>query len=238
MITDQAGLAYYHKLGLAHIWDLGLTDRLETDIDGGISPQSFWAAGKLFALRGAKAPRVMIDTDFIVWKPVAGLLAGTPLAVIHRETINDTWYPGKSFFNMDGQYRFPDEWDWTVPPCNTAFFYIADGAFKDHYTSESVRFMRSLRGTKNITAEMVFAEQRLLGMCAAAKGIAVKSLLDERNLDNQDYFTHVWGLKRGTTGKPGRTPPVLRYVRTKNSGRLSRRSGNAGEHSIPAALSG
>jgi hypothetical protein len=56
--------------------------------------------------------------------------------------------------------------------------------------------MRNLYETKNITAEMVFAEQCLLAMCAAAKGIRIKPLLDIANLDTQRSFTHVWGFKR------------------------------------------
>jgi antitoxin component HigA of HigAB toxin-antitoxin module len=55
--------------------------------------------------------------------------------------------------------------------------------------------MQNLRRSKNITAEMVFAEQRLLAMCAKEKNIRIKSLLDANNLENQDCFTHVWGLK-------------------------------------------
>jgi hypothetical protein len=75
--------------------------------------------------------------------------------------------------------------------------YIASEEFKDYYTSESIRFMRNLRETKDITAEMVFAEQRLLAMCAAARGIGIKALLDIEKLEVQNSFTHIWGLKGG-----------------------------------------
>lgn len=202
MITDTAGAEYYHSLGIAHIWDLGISDVLENSVDDDIYPLSFWAAGKIFALQSQIAPCVMIDTDFIVWKPLASALSGISLAVIHREEISDAIYPGKPFFNMDKSYSFPGEWDWSVLPCNTAFLYIADNVFKAYYTSESIGFMKNLRETKNITAEMVFAEQRLLAMCAAAKGITVKSLLDVHNLESQDCFTHIWGLKGEIQTKP------------------------------------
>jgi hypothetical protein len=145
MVTDAAGAEYYQKLGLAHIWDVGITASLDVlDSEALLFPLSF-RAGR---------------------------------------------------FIMDGNYQFPAEWDWTALPCNTALLYIADEQFKEYYTSESIGFMRNLRETKNITAEMVFAEQRLLAMCAAAKGIKVKTLLNADNLDNQNAFTHVWGLKR------------------------------------------
>jgi len=97
---------------------------------------------------------------------------------------------------MDSNYQFPAEWDWTALPCNTALLYIGDEQFKEYYTSESIRFMRNLRETKNITAEMVFAEQRLLAMCATARRIQIKTFLDIDNLETQNAFTHVWGFKR------------------------------------------
>jgi len=202
MITDSIGAEYYHRLGLSHIWDLGVTTGLDA-LDGeAIFPLSFWAAGKIFALRQQPAPCMMIDTDFIVWKPLAVQVSGVTLSVAHREDLSDWIYPERPFFNMDASYRFPDEWDWTVLPCNTALLYIADEKFKDHYTSESIRFMRNLRETKDITAEMVFAEQRLLAMCAAAQGVRIKTFLDTANLDTQTSFTHVWGLKKELQTEP------------------------------------
>jgi len=198
MVTDTTGLEYYQKLGLSHIWDMGITASLDAMEGETLFPLSFWAAGKIFALEQQAAPCVVVDTDFIVWKSLSDKIKGEKLAVIHRERINGLWYPEKAFFNMDKSYRFPDEWDWTVLPCNTALLYIGDERFKNYYTSESIKFMRNLRETKNITAEMVFAEQRLFAMCAAARGIKVKTFLDALDtdkFDGQDSFTHVWGFK-------------------------------------------
>jgi hypothetical protein len=194
MVTDLVGMEYYRRLGITHIWNLGTDASLDTQDTDAISPLSFWAAGKIFALKQQPAPCVMIDTDFIVWKPLAADISGA-LAVAHREGLSGRIYPEKPFFNMDGNYEFPPEWDWTVLPCNTAFLYIAGEDFKNYYTSESVRFMRNLRETKDITAEMVFAEQRLLAMCAAARGVNIKTMLDIDNLEEQNSFTHIWGFK-------------------------------------------
>jgi len=196
MVTDSAGEEYYRRLGLVHIWDLGITALLDTLDSEAIFPLSFWAAGKIFALQQQSTPCVMIDTDFIVWKSLAADTNGVVLAAAHRENITCEIYPDKSFFNMYGNYQFPPEWDWMALPCNTALLYIDDEQFKDYYTSESIRFMRNLRETKNITTEMVFAEQRLLAMCAAAKGMPIKTLLDIANPDTQNSFTHIWGFKR------------------------------------------
>ena len=195
MITDAVGAEYYNRMGLAHFWDLGVVAILDTLVDDSIYPLSFWAAGKIFALKQQSVPCVMIDTDFVVWKSLAADTNGVTLAVAHREGISAEIYPEKSFFNMAGDYHFPAEWDWTVLPCNTALLYISDEQLKEYYTSESIRFMQNLRETKNITAEMVFAEQRLLAMCTAARGISIKTLVDTSNLEDQNAFTHVWGFK-------------------------------------------
>jgi hypothetical protein len=194
MITDTAGAEYYCGLGITHIWDLGVETSLDA-VDNAISPLSFWAAGKIYALQSQSAPCVMMDTDFIVWKPVTQRFENAEIAVIHREGISAEIYPPQSFFTMRETYTFPSEWDWSVLPCNTAFLYISTGNFKDYYAAMSIEFMKNLVQSRNITAEMVFAEQRLLAMCAGAKGLKIESLLDLNNLQEQDAFTHVWGLK-------------------------------------------
>jgi hypothetical protein len=196
MVTDSAGMEYFHRLEITHIWDMGTNASLDVLDNEAISPLPFWAAGKIIALKQQSVPCVMIDTDFIVWKPLAADISGEALATAHREGLYGGIYPEKQFFTMDTNYRFPSCWDWTVLPCNTALLYIAHEELKDYYTSESIRFMRNLREYKDITAEMVFAEQRLLAMCAVAKEITIKSLLDIDNLETQNSFTHLWGFKK------------------------------------------
>jgi hypothetical protein len=200
MITDKAGAEYYRKLGIDHIWNLGVETLLETAIDGAIKPMSFWAAGKIYALRSISAPCAMIDTDFIVWEPVNALVKKAPISVIHREKISDAIYPPKTFFAMNGAYAFPETWDWSVEPCNTAFLFINDEELKSCYTEQSINFMKNLKQSRDITAEMVFAEQRLLAMCCREKNITINAILDVEDLKKQRMFTHVWGLKSALKG--------------------------------------
>jgi hypothetical protein len=194
MITDSTGAAYYHSLGIAHFWNGGISTALDA-VDEVIDPLPFWAAGKLYALRGEAVPCVMLDTDFIVWKPLEQELENTTLAVIHREGICDSTYPPKTAFEMYENYAFSDVWDWSVLPCNTAFLYIADADFKDYYTREAMAFMKGLKKSKDVTVEMVFAEQRILAMCAGEKNIPIKNFLDMQELDDQTTFTHIWSYK-------------------------------------------
>lgn len=195
MITDNTGAEYYRRLGIDHIWNLGVEALLETAIDSAIRPLPFWAAGKIYALRSMSVPCAMIDTDFIVWKPVNALVENAPLSVIHREKLSNVIYPPKSFFVMNDDYAFPETWDWFAEPCNMAFLFISDDKLKSRYTEQSINFMKNLKQSRDITAEMVFAEQRLLAMCCHEKNIAINAILDIDSLENQQIFTHVWGLK-------------------------------------------
>ena len=43
---------------------------------------------------------------------------------------------------------------------------------------------------------MIFAEQRLLSICADNLDINIETLLNENNLKSQKQFTHIWGYKK------------------------------------------
>lgn len=193
MLTDSAGEEYFRSRGLSELWDGGI----ETPLDGvpaDIDPFLFWAGGKLWALKQCNEPVCMVDCDMIVWREYSDILADKEIAVAHRETISPDVYPDKEYFRMKDGYTFPD-WDWSISPCNTAFLYIKDIDFKNYYIDRSVEFMTSLREDSNVVIPMVFAEQRLLSMCAAEWGKPIFHLLDQYHLREQSDITHVWGHK-------------------------------------------
>lgn len=195
MVTDSTGAAYFERAGLGKLWsepiDTGL-DRMERALD----PTLFWAAGKLEALRQANAPCVMLDTDMILWENVDALLTGSVVAA-HREALLPDVYPEPSeVFSLDSGYAFPRSWDFSLPAANTAFLYLPRDDLRQYYTEEAFRFMRALRSTDaGPVVTMCFAEQRLLPMCAAEYGVAVRTLLSEHALDEQSFVTHLWGHK-------------------------------------------
>lgn len=197
MITDDIAADYYKKLGIDTIWDLGIDvslNKINNDIDSNI----FWAAGKIYALKGQKSPCVMIDTDFIVWDNIENLLLQSEISVIHKEKIISSVYPNKDYFNMNNNYLFDENFDWSVLPSNTAFAYISNNEFKDYYTSESIKFMKNVINNNDKITNMVFAEQRLLSMCAERKKIKINEImtLEELFNENQKLFTHTWGYKQ------------------------------------------
>ncbi|MGI6181386.1 MAG: hypothetical protein ACOYIE_04845 [Agathobaculum sp.] len=197
MICDSTAKRYYDTLGLSFLWDDGVYPLLDS-IPADINPIAFWAAGKLYALAAMPSPCVMIDTDFIVWKPIAPLLKELSLAAIHREDIMPDIYPGPEAFRQAHGFDLA-ALDWTVRPFNTALAYFADDDFRMFYTDTAIRFMRSAPDADDVLTYMVFAEQRLLAMCAARRNIPAAALSDLPALFDgaqQGYFTHIWGFKQ------------------------------------------
>ena len=162
MICDTRAQRYYDALGLAFLWDGGVHPLLDA-VPEDVNPMAFWAAGKLYALSAMPAPCVMIDTDFICWKPLAPLVDGLDAAAIHREDIMPDIYPGPDAFRQTHGFDFA-LLDWSVRPLNTALCYFGSDSFRRYYTDQAIRFIRCSPGADDVLTYMVFAEQRLLAM--------------------------------------------------------------------------
>ena len=197
MICDSEAERYYESLGLCFLWDEGVHPLLDA-VPQDVNAMAFWAAGKLYALSAMPSPCVMIDTDFVCWKPLRPLVEGLDAAAIHREDIMPDIYPGPAAFPQTHGFDFA-ALDWSVQPLNTALAYFGDDAFRRYYTDAAIRFIRSSPGADDVLTYMVFAEQRLLAMCAAKRQARVKALSDLPALfggAQQGYFTHIWGFKQ------------------------------------------
>lgn len=192
MITDREGSAYIRSIGLDRFYD-SIQDDLWDPY--GLNQKKFWASGKLLALDRMCTPCVIIDMDLIVWKPLE--LKDEPLIVAHKETINTEFYPGKDFFLMSPRYQFPSDWNFAAEPFNTSLLYINDANLKTEYLKEAFKFMQYERGTPDHgTVCMIFAEQRLLAICADKLKIHAKHLLDLNTLpDTGGLITHTWNAK-------------------------------------------
>lgn len=196
LCCDSKYAEYYDRIGFSDIWN-GINVCIADDLEG-IDPMMFWAGAKLLALREVNAPIVMIDTDFIAWNnPVFG----DEIIAAHREDISDGIYPPLSFFQTRG-HILPD-FSEDVLPLNTAFLYLPDNDFKEFYTSQAIAFMKSAVKCGDYLKYMVFAEQRLIAMCADYTGTPVKTLLDKDTLFRpQSDFTHLWGAKQAMRDHP------------------------------------
>lgn len=193
LCADAAAIDFVEKKGLAHLWNLGMT---EIRVPDAVPERVFWAAGKLYALREISAPVVMVDLDLIIWKDIRDILKGTDICAIHREGIFPDVYPGKEFFRMNSDYTFDPEWNWNVLPVNTCMLYLQEEAFKNYYADSAIYFMEHCAEQEENLCHMVFAEQRMLALCAEKAGKRISSFFPgSTDIGRQDIFTHLWGYK-------------------------------------------
>ncbi len=193
LMTDRQGAAYCREQGMEKLYD-GVDDSLSGQ-KYCIDMKKYWAAGKIIALLNIQAPCVIIDLDMLIWKPLE--LGGCQVAAAHTEPIIEELYPPFAEFIMSPRYQFPKQWDLSVEPLNTSFVYFADEGFKNDYARQAIRFMQYERNTQDSLSRcMIFAEQRILGMCATAYGIQAKTFLEYgKPLDRQEFMTHIWSGK-------------------------------------------
>ncbi len=185
MYTDNP--EYFKNSGFSRVWDEIVPLKTENPPDA----KTFWAAGKIYAMREAGPPFCVLDTDFIVWKkPDFGK---NRLAAIHEEELSEAVYPDfKEFFSAKPYSK-------SVKPVNTAFTYINDIEFLKLYTTEAINFMKTYPKTSDTLCPMVFAEQRMFSMCADALDIKINILSDLESLFKNGadgHFTHLWGFKQ------------------------------------------
>lgn len=192
IVTDSEGMKYYDRIGLLPIWNKA--ENVLDDID--VNPSVFWAAGKIFALQHENAPIAMIDTDFIVWQTL-DFDKMSDVNIIHFEDLYPDVYPPKEHFQMQN-YTFDDDFDWDLKACNTAFCVIKNNDLLRFYTDESIKFMRSAKEENDYLTYMVFAEQRLINMCAKKINASVTAFsnLEKLFADGENCFTHTWGMKQ------------------------------------------
>ena len=67
-----------------------------------------------------------------------------------------------------------------------------------YYTDKSIEFMRHTSEQNDRLAYMVFAEQRMLPMCAKKLNMSIMSFSDLNRLfkNGDNMFTHTWGMKQ------------------------------------------
>mgnify|MGYP007101898241 CR=1 FL=1 len=198
LYTDRAGKVFLDDVGLLDLWN-GVDTSLDEMDSLGIDENIFWAGAKLFALSKQPLPCVMIDLDFIVWRP---LNFDCKLAVIHRESRDLPCYPDANYFRLKN-FFLPDDLNWSLDPCNTALAYFGDENFVKRYVKFAFDFMKvaeplPTQSGWDLLPYMVFVEQRWLAMCAELCGVEVHSLSDLTELfgGEQKTFTHIWGYKK------------------------------------------
>ena len=197
MYTDNIGYNFYDSWGLLDLWDGGVDVDVLEAIPNDIPADIFWAGGKLYAIKEQKEPFVMMDMDLLVWNCIHDIVANQKLMAYHSESLEQlkSCYIDYRFLKKRKGYKPDANWDWNQDPYNTALTYYNDSKFLKYYTDKAIDFMRgNTERPMEMVSQMVFAEQRIFGMCAKRKKIAVGTFLTSP-YDNNPSFTHIWGGK-------------------------------------------
>jgi hypothetical protein len=203
LYTDPVGSDFYARLGLIDLWDGGVDTRRLQAGSQTINCDVFWSFGKIVALRREKAPCCVMDTDLIVWDGIRHLVTAEVMS-LHEEPLDFAAYVGR-----DGLLAPPDfDWsglDWSVAPCSAALLVFKRDEFKDEYADRALSFMEDNPILSEpggaLPAHPIFAEQRLLPMCARASGVRIGSFLRDyrgaelRSGRKNTTFTHLWNAK-------------------------------------------
>lgn len=217
LVTDTRGRLAVERAGLEWVYTGGIStalDRIPTEVDASV----FWAAGKLYALREVSAPCVSVDTDAVLWRPVR---TDAPVVALHGEDRRWWWYA-----NDEATYRAlgfdGPEWDWSLDPINAAMVCLTDAELLTLYTDTAIGFIeecsRRFAGQEIPANAMLFAEQRLLPMCARRLGRALACVTElepgpswiPRNAD----CLHLWGAKRAYKSCPDARLAVVNHLRS------------------------
>jgi len=197
LYTDNTGYAFIQSMKLSALWDGGVDTEVLENNHYPLDPEIFWAAGKIIALSAQDGPCVMLDTDLIVTQPIWHLLKPTAITALHSEALNPEVYLHPTLLKKPSLFNFPTDYNWSVLPSNTAFLYINDESFKNIYLSESKRFMfHNMDKPAELVSQMVFAEQRLLSICAERQHLSINHLLSDPFLLSNTSVIHLWGFKR------------------------------------------
>jgi hypothetical protein len=223
LVTDRRGLRFVEGAGLDWLYSGGISTALD-GVPGGIDPQLFWSAGKIVALREMTPPCAWIDLDLVLRHP---LDSGRPVTALHWEDRDWPWYQAdQSTFANHG---FPaDAWDWTANPVNTGLLGLVDADLHQLYASQAVDFMirystfRREAGARpdcspHGSDPTIFAEQRLLAMCAAKLGRPIEVLTDCNVpglcLPRNPHCLHLWGTKAAYRSCPEARVALVNHLR-------------------------
>ncbi len=219
LVTDSRGLSAVRKAGIDWLYNGGIStalDGIPRAVDAGI----FWAAGKLYAYREVETPCVSLDTDAVLWRP---LTPSAPVMTLHAEDREWVWYRDNE--QMFARYGFDGPgWNWQLHPCNAGVVCLGDPRLLRLYTDTAIRFMEDYAGANRTGATheveasvaMLFAEQRLLPMCADRLGLAVAPITQTRPMagwlpENLDCL-HLWRAKLAYKCCPDARRELVRWL--------------------------
>lgn len=179
----------------------------------GIDGKVFWSYPKLVALKNAKAPCCVIDTDCVLWRKIP---YAPDVVALHTEPLEFGTYGYNRMWDLLDRIM-PDKMRGhkMVKPYNTAVIAFNSDEARKLYTYTSLELMydytkamskqpelqgNNTSGTKDQPIrEIIFAEQLLLGILADRAGFKVETIAEyDAGTDHMNAapgVMHLWNSK-------------------------------------------
>ena len=218
LFTDKGGHEFYERLDLLDLWDAGVGVTLLEATSPHINCNVFWSFGKLVALRSEMAPCCVLDADMIVWRDIRPLIR-RPVMTLHRESLLFPAYVGREQLTSPPGF----DWrglDWSAVPCSAAFLVFLDDGLRQAYAERALSFMIDnpiqAESGGSVPLHPIFAEQRLLAMCAKARNVDIGEFLRDvfghelHDGTKNTHFTHLWNAKSRLFNNPAESRSLCR----------------------------
>lgn len=207
---DAGGVGIVKKLGLDRYYKRVVELRNPFDL---IHSKTFWAAGKLIAMRECEAfPVVSVDLDLMVWKRLK----------FPRADVVGLNYDNPEFYEVVCE-KYKDDFfgfNLSSPAMNAGILAFFDRELLDIYTDSSLYFMRRFSGRAGLdTASMIFAEQKLAGIVADRLGKKQDVLFNvgawSRYRVMDEGVTHLWDVKKLYAGNKQMRDAYITWLGTR-----------------------
>lgn len=202
LFCDDLTLQLLEKLQATSIWDK--VDLVKPIND--INKDVFWAASKVNQLKYVNEPTVLLDHDFLVYRPLDVYLNSTPVFA-HDEN-------GERYYLTEYDKVIKKASDIILRPkpyaINCSFMYFPNSSFANSYATKSIDLMKRFTQHNAPNSKyLIFAEQLTLKNMLDNNNIKYNTLINERwrsgDLifepndkgifsfeDSLQYFRHYW----------------------------------------------
>lgn len=174
LYCDKLTETFLRSINSLNIWDEIKIIPENKHVDKSV----FWASSKLEILRFAKAPCILMDHDFLVYKPFDKYLKKIP--IFTQDENGERYYPtAYDPFIRQVNDLIPRPEPYAI---NCSFMYFTDTKFMNSYGQFSLQLMEKFSKLKVPNSKfLIFSEQ-----------LALKYLLDYHNIKYDTLLNEKW----------------------------------------------
>lgn len=204
--VDKRTKLLFKRMGVLELWD----NVVDLPNNKFIDKSVFWASSKLQVLRNVTTPIVIMDNDFLIYKPFDSFLKNKPV-VAHDEEGQDYYLGPLDEYLKRVKHIINRP---KLKAINCSFLYLPDYKFTQHYAQTSLQLMTELTELKAPNSKyLIYSEQLLLKHLLDQYKVPYATLIDREYKcsdetfsiksqgiipyeDSHRYFRHYWKEKK------------------------------------------